>query len=164
MVELEAVEEKRDRVVANLKAYQNRITRAYGERVVPRQLQEGDLVLKATARTMRGAVAPKFSPKWEGPFLVQDVSESGYCRLFDPNTKVNMGPFNMKWLKQYFASADDDPPRFSFALVSTQCYSSPPECLVILSSALYSPEARIMAKIYLYIYSATPLKEEGATV
>ena len=45
----------------------------------------------------------KFSPKWEGPFIVREAHASGYYRLAQMNRKDLMDPSNGKWLKRYYA-------------------------------------------------------------
>jgi len=45
----------------------------------------------------------KFSPNWEGPFVVKEAYANGYYRLAQMNGKDLMDPNNGKWLKQYYA-------------------------------------------------------------
>ena len=99
---VEGLDEKRNKAKATLKIYQTRIAKAYDAMVRPRQLKEGDLVLRAATHIMRGMSAPKFSPKWEGPFVVKEVSENGYCKLIDPKSGADKGTLNMKWVKLFY--------------------------------------------------------------
>ena len=64
---------------------------------------EGKLVLKTADHVKRGmARSSKFSPKWEGPFVVKEAHASCYC-LAQMDGKDLMDPINGKWLKRYYA-------------------------------------------------------------
>ncbi|KAF7139916.1 hypothetical protein RHSIM_Rhsim06G0084100 [Rhododendron simsii] len=99
--ELEALGERSDRAQANFRVYQRRIAQAYDALVRPRRFAEGDLVLKATPHVMKGKSASKFAAKWEGPFVVIEANENGYCQLSEPDSAVLIPPINAKWLKAY---------------------------------------------------------------
>ena len=45
----------------------------------------------------------KFTPNWEGPFVVREAHVSGYYRLAQMDEKDLMDPINSKWLKRYYA-------------------------------------------------------------
>lgn len=100
--ELEALDERRDQARANLQTYQTRLSKAYDALVRPRQFQEGDLVLRAAPHVMRGTSAPKFSPKWEGPFIIKEANENGYYKISKPGSSSLLPPINTKWLKKYY--------------------------------------------------------------
>ena len=53
--------------------YQRRIAKAYNKLLKPRIFQERDSVLKAAHE---GLHAPKFTPKWEGPYEVVKMKPS----------------------------------------------------------------------------------------
>ena len=77
---------------------------AYGKTTKERVFVEGQLVLKMANHIRRGMAGPfKFSPKWEGPFIVRETHASGYYRLAHMNRTDLMDPINSKWLKQYYA-------------------------------------------------------------
>ena len=80
------------------------MTDAYGRTTKERMFTEGHLVLKTADRVKQGMVGPsKFSPKWEGPFVVREAHASEYYRLAQMNGKDLMDPINGKWLKRYYA-------------------------------------------------------------
>ena len=80
------------------------MTDAYGRTTKKRVFTEGHLVLKTADHVKRGMVGPsKFSPKWEGPFVVREAQASEYYRLNQMNGKDLMDPINGKWLKHYYA-------------------------------------------------------------
>ncbi|GMP78570.1 hypothetical protein CsSME_00034472 [Camellia sinensis var. sinensis] len=100
--ELEVLDERRDKAQTNLRVYQSRIAKAYDTLVRPRQFQEGDLVLRAAPHVMRGTSTHKFTPKWQGPFIVREVNENGYYRISEPDSQTLLSPINAKWLKAYY--------------------------------------------------------------
>ncbi|OMP07520.1 hypothetical protein COLO4_07269 [Corchorus olitorius] len=102
-LELEAVEEKRDKAHTNLIGYQRRVCRAYDKLARRRNFEVGDLVLRAAEHVRRGIYAPsKFSPKWEGPYIVIEVHDSGYCTLMNPgNNNTITSPINFQYIKKY---------------------------------------------------------------
>ncbi|XP_059623120.1 uncharacterized protein LOC132266282 [Cornus florida] len=62
-------------------------------------LKVDNLVLKAVKHIMHNTSATKFTPKWEGPYVVIEVQPSGYCRLQGDGRKAE--PINSSWLKFY---------------------------------------------------------------
>ena len=77
---------------------------AYGRMTRERVFLEWQLVLKTADYVKRDMVEPsKFSPKWEGPFVIRESHASGYYRLAQMDGKDLMDPINGKWLKQYYA-------------------------------------------------------------
>ena len=101
LADLEVVEEKRNQADQNIKTYQRRIAQSYDKLVRPRMFQKGDFVLKATEHVMRGIHATKFAPNWEGPYVIEEVKESGYCRLRDQTGKI-LPATNIKYVKKYY--------------------------------------------------------------
>ena len=60
-------------------------------------------MLRTSNHVQRGLVGPsKFSPKWEGPFMLREANASGYYRLAQMDGKDLMDPINGKWLKHYY--------------------------------------------------------------
>uniref|UniRef100_A0A7N2N597 RNA-directed DNA polymerase n=1 Tax=Quercus lobata TaxID=97700 RepID=A0A7N2N597_QUELO len=101
--ELEALDEKRLEAQQRLECYQARLSSAFNKRVKPRSFQVGDLVLAVrrpiitTHRTSN-----KFTSKWDGPSVVQEVYTNGAYKLID-NDGVRIGPINGKFLKRFYA-------------------------------------------------------------
>ena len=80
------------------------MTETYGRITKERVFAEGQLMLKMVDHVRPGMAGPsKFSPKWEGPFIVREAHASGYYRLAQMNRKDLMDPSNGKWLKRYYA-------------------------------------------------------------
>ena len=54
----------------------------YGRTIKGRMFTKGQLVLRTADHVRRDMVGPyKFSPKWEGPFMVREAHASGYYFL-----------------------------------------------------------------------------------
>ena len=63
MLDLEALEERRDTAKRNLANYQQQFSTAYDRLVRKRSFQQGDVVLRAAEHVRRGIPAPKFTLK-----------------------------------------------------------------------------------------------------
>ncbi|GAV87748.1 hypothetical protein CFOL_v3_31174, partial [Cephalotus follicularis] len=74
---LDLVEELRDKAVIRVAAYQQRVSHYYNNRVNPRPLREGDLVLRNTVITNPTGTRGKLAPNWEGPYKVKKVLRPG---------------------------------------------------------------------------------------
>jgi hypothetical protein len=62
-----------------------------------------NLVLKAAEFVSRSLPSPsKFSPNWDGPYIVREVHGSGYYRLSKSDGTILADPINEKWLKHYY--------------------------------------------------------------
>lgn len=80
------------------------MSEAYGKTIKERVFAEGKLVLRTVDHVTRGLIGPfKFSPKWEGPFVVREANASGYYCLAQVDGKDLMDLINGKWLKRYYA-------------------------------------------------------------
>lgn len=102
MTELEVIDERRDKADMVRDAYQKKVAKVYDRMVRCKELQIGDMVLKAAKHIMRKMAAPKFSQKWEGPFIIHQIAESGYVNLINPKTENLTGNLNVKWVKKYY--------------------------------------------------------------
>jgi hypothetical protein len=65
------LEERRNIALSNVRKYQEALKKYYNKRVVQRELNVGDLVLKKDIRTKD---KHKFSTPWEWPFIIVDVA------------------------------------------------------------------------------------------
>ncbi|XP_075099327.1 uncharacterized protein LOC142176143 [Nicotiana tabacum] len=100
--ELEALDEKRLESQQSLECYQAGVSRSFNKRVRLRSFQVGDEVLVVkrhiiTSRRSRG----KFSAKWDGPYIVQEVYSSGSYKIVDLEG-LRIGPINGKFMKRYY--------------------------------------------------------------
>ena len=72
---LEIVEEKRDNGATHNRLFQANMRARHESQVKERKFQVGELVWKTTphVRGVVGVVKHKFSPKWEGPYIVKEA-------------------------------------------------------------------------------------------
>ena len=104
MADLEGLDEARDLAkVRNQRNYQ-KMANIYSKALRVRIFVEGQMVLKAAKFVRRNLPSPsKFSPNWDGPYIIREAHGSGYYRLskFDGTTLAD--PINGKWLKYYYS-------------------------------------------------------------
>ncbi|XP_019155161.1 PREDICTED: uncharacterized protein LOC109152033 [Ipomoea nil] len=101
LAELEALDEKRLQTQQSLECYQARISRAFNKRVRIRSFQVGDKVLAVRRPIIiTRKTGHKFTPKWDGPYVVQEAYSGGAYKLID-EYGVRVGPINGKFLKIY---------------------------------------------------------------
>ncbi|XP_070004511.1 uncharacterized protein [Nicotiana sylvestris] len=74
--QLDIIYGKRMNAVCHSQLYQNRMSRAFNKRVKPRQFTPGQLVLKKIFPHQYEARG-KFSPNWQGPYMVHQVLTGG---------------------------------------------------------------------------------------
>ena len=82
---MEIVEEKCDNAASHNCLYQANMKARHEGQVKERRFQVGKLVWK-TAPHVQGvakAVKHKFSPKWEGPYIVEEAHQTGHYWLKD---------------------------------------------------------------------------------
>nr|KYP57086.1 Retrovirus-related Pol polyprotein from transposon 17.6 [Cajanus cajan] len=77
-VDLDLITETRERAWVNQAAAQRRAAFKYNTKVVPRDFVVGDLILKRAQLTQ---MRNKLSPKWVGPYKIDDVVGKGAYRL-----------------------------------------------------------------------------------
>jgi hypothetical protein len=101
--EFEALDEKRLEAQQHLECYQARLSRAFNKKVKPRSFQQGDLVL-AVRRPINTLhkIGNKFTSKWDGPYVVQEVYTNGAYKIVDKDG-IRVGPINARFLKRYYA-------------------------------------------------------------
>ena len=76
------------------------MTRVYAQTVHPRTFTEGQLVLRMAEHVRRNLPRPsKFTPKWEGPYIIRAAHESEYYHITKEDGTILTEPINRKWLK-----------------------------------------------------------------
>ncbi|XP_008227737.1 PREDICTED: uncharacterized protein LOC103327222 [Prunus mume] len=101
--ELDDLDEVRLGVLDRLKAQKEAVARAYDKKNKAKSFGAGDLVWKTIL--LVGSKDPKFgkwSPTWEGPFLVHQVLGKGAYKLSDQNGQVHDASINGRFLKKYY--------------------------------------------------------------
>ena len=99
--ELVLLDERRLRALHHVQVYQKRIARQFNKRVKPRNIKEGDFVLKevrAPTTDPRG----KFQPNWTGPYFVKTILSGGAVQLADIDGAEFANLTNLDQLKKYY--------------------------------------------------------------
>ncbi|XP_043696606.1 uncharacterized protein LOC122647222 [Telopea speciosissima] len=102
MAELDDLDEECLLALDRVQAQKAKVAKAYNRTVRPMVFVESDLVLKALLPI--GYKDPKFgkwSPTWEGPFVVHQVLKGGAYRLRTVECQVQLRLLNGKYLKNY---------------------------------------------------------------
>ena len=77
-----------------------RIVRAFNKKVKPRNLKEGDLVLKVL-RDDTFDLRRKMKPRWSRPFIIKKIMSGGAIRITDLDGEEIFHPINMDRLRKY---------------------------------------------------------------
>ncbi|XP_059302317.1 uncharacterized protein LOC132054291 [Lycium ferocissimum] len=99
--QLMLIDEKRMEVVCHGQLYQNRMYKAFNKRVRPRKFEPGQLVLKRIFSHQDEAKG-KFTPNWQGPYVVHRVLSGGALILLEMDGKVSTKPINSDSIKKYY--------------------------------------------------------------
>ncbi|XP_075524468.1 uncharacterized protein LOC142556853 [Primulina tabacum] len=99
-MELDLVEERRDRAFIRMEAYRSRVTKSYNKRVRIRDFQVGDLVMK---KVNPAGDVRKLEARWEGPYKITRKVSSGSFYLEDAQGHLFKRPWNVFNLKKYYA-------------------------------------------------------------
>lgn len=87
--------------VCHSKLYQNRMARAFNKKVRLRQFTPGQLVLKQIFPHQDEAKG-KFSPNWQGPYMVHRVVTEGALILAEMDGGIWPKPINSDAVKRYY--------------------------------------------------------------
>ncbi|XP_070002843.1 uncharacterized protein [Nicotiana sylvestris] len=85
--QLTLIDGKRMNAVCHGKLYQNRMSRAFDKRVKPRQFAPGKLVLKKIF-SHKDEAKGKFSPNWQGPYMVHRILTRGALILAEMDGEI----------------------------------------------------------------------------
>ncbi|XP_075645361.1 uncharacterized protein LOC142616384 [Castanea sativa] len=100
-VNLDCLDEVRDRASDRIAEYQKKMTEYYNRRVRLRRLHVGDLVLRKVTTATRNSTQGKLGPTWEGPYRVTHYSRQGSYHLETLDGKALPRPWNIEHLKKY---------------------------------------------------------------
>jgi hypothetical protein len=93
------LEERHNTALSNVCKYQEALKKYYNKRVVQRELNIGNLVLKKDIRTKD---KHKFSTPWEGSFIIVDVVASGAYVLAEVDVDMLLNTLNADQLRKYY--------------------------------------------------------------
>ena len=100
--QLNLIEEKRMKAICHGQLYQRRMMRAHDKKIRPRQFRERELVLKRILQNWQD-LRRKWSPNWEGPYVVKNAFLEGTLILTEMDGKEFPGPINADIVKKYYA-------------------------------------------------------------
>jgi hypothetical protein len=102
--QLDSLEEDRLNALQDLELYHRNMVRAYDKLVKPRVFHKGELVLVLRLPIIvKGKSKGKLEPKWEGPFVIEQVYDGGAYQLINREGERPMPPINRRFLKKYYA-------------------------------------------------------------
>ncbi|XP_049406285.1 uncharacterized protein LOC125869934 [Solanum stenotomum] len=94
-------DEKRMTDVCHDQLYQQRMIRAFNKKVRSRTFEEGQLVLKHIF-PHQDEYKEKFSPNWQGPYMVRKVLSGGALILSEMDDQEWPKPINSDVVKRYY--------------------------------------------------------------
>ena len=98
--QLALIDEKRARAQYHAQWYQKRITRAFNKKLKPRNLKEGDFILKVL-KDETFDPGGKMKPRWFKPFIIEKIMFEGATRISDLDGEEMLHPINMNRLWKY---------------------------------------------------------------
>jgi hypothetical protein len=98
-VAIDIIETVKLQAAANLTKYQDETRRWKNKKVKPREIKEGDLVLR---RIPKEKTKGKMNSKWEGPFLVTEMARPEAHRFRTLDGIDNPYSWNKEMLQKYF--------------------------------------------------------------
>jgi hypothetical protein len=102
--QLDSLEEDRLNALQDLELYHRNMVRAYDKLVKPRVFRKGELVLVLRCPiVVKGKAKGKLEPKWEGPFVIEQIYDGGAYQLINQEGERPMPPINGRFLKKYYA-------------------------------------------------------------
>ena len=96
---VDLLEEAHETTIIHSAHYQQTLRRYHERKIRGRILEVGDLVLRRTQSTKE---KHKFSPPWEGPYMVTEVIPPGAYRRKDDNGDVLTNTWNIEQLCRFF--------------------------------------------------------------
>ena len=99
---LDFLEEKREKALKRAEEYQRKTTRYYDRKVRPNSFKPGDLVLKKLLPARKDPTHGKLGPNWEGPYII-----SWIIRLVNHELQIEEGKtlhhsWNAEHLKRFY--------------------------------------------------------------
>ena len=99
--QLNLIEEKCMKAICHGQMYQKRMIRAHDKKMHPRQFHPGELVLKKILPIHKD-VWGKWTPNWEGPYVVKQAFSGGALILSEMDGNVLPNPVNSDSVKKYY--------------------------------------------------------------
>jgi len=97
---MEMIDEVREEAHIKKFAAKQRAARRYNSRVIPRDMKEGDLILKQVVAPTR---VGKLLPSWEGPYRIKEKLQHGAYRLEELDGVPVPRTWNAANLRHYYS-------------------------------------------------------------
>nr|KYP31646.1 Retrovirus-related Pol polyprotein from transposon 17.6 [Cajanus cajan] len=101
-VNMDTVENIRDRAQVVAEATKQRYKRRFDSKVKPREFREGDLVWRATGEARKDPRQGKFAPNWDGPFRIRHNLNNEAFKLEYLSREPIPRTWNSTHLKMYY--------------------------------------------------------------
>ncbi|XP_043687572.1 uncharacterized protein LOC122638787 [Telopea speciosissima] len=102
LAELEDLDEECLTAFDQILVQKEKVAAIYNRKMVAKSFQEGESVLKAVLPVgTKDPVYGKWSPTWEGPFIVHQLLRGGAYRIKEIEGAVHLKPINGKFLKRF---------------------------------------------------------------
>ena len=92
--QLALIDEKRARAQYHAQGYQKKVARAFNKKVKPRNLKEGNLVLKVPRDETFDPIG-KIKSRWSGPFIIKKIMSGDATRITDLDGEEMLHPINI---------------------------------------------------------------------
>ena len=102
LLNLDLLDEKRDRALQRILHYQRNTARYYDRRVRHISFKVGDLVLRKLLLARKDPAHGKLGPNWEGPYIISRVIRPGNYELQTEEGKVLPHSWNAEHLRKIF--------------------------------------------------------------
>ena len=99
---LDLLEEKREKVLKRMEDYHRKTTGYYDRRVKPRSYKPGDPVLKKLLPARKDPAHGKLGPNWEGPYIISRIIRPSNYELRTEEGKVLPHSWNAEHLKRFY--------------------------------------------------------------
>jgi hypothetical protein len=95
---LDRLDEHHGTTLVRFVRYQQQLRKYHSKHVQPLNFMKGDLVLRRVQTKGKN----KFTPPWEGPFIMAKVLKSGTYKLANMNAQVYMNSWNVDLLQRFY--------------------------------------------------------------
>ena len=92
--QLALIDEKSARAQYHAQGYQKKVARAFNKKVKPRNLKEGNLVLKVPRDETFDPIG-KIKSRWSGPFIIKKIMSGDATRITDLDGEEMLHPINI---------------------------------------------------------------------
>nr|VVW57872.1 unnamed protein product [Nymphaea colorata] len=102
LMQLDLLDERRLKAAEHAQVHCQRVARQFAKSVIERHFKVNDLVLRSTVY-LRGRPRDKWTPNWEGPYVIKEVLPHNSYRLIDADGVEHADPVNALHLKKFYA-------------------------------------------------------------